>query len=309
MAEMTQQLQGQECSTEAGAIRAARAPMPAPGARQRAEPGRANADALRHAIETTVIPRLLRTQARLRQVQPAQDPGLPPPSAEEIAELVDLLLTREPPASIGFVEAMRSVGTTPESIYLDLLTPAARRLGVMWEEDECSFTEVTIGLQRLHTILHLLGPEFEGPAYIGPDVNGHIEPRRIGMRALMVQAPGEQHGLGLSMVVQFFRRDGWNVWNEPVTNSADLIDRVRRHPLSLVGISISCRERLDALASDIHSIRKHSKNRDLAIMVGGPIFNEHPQLVAMVGADATAKDGRDAVRQAARLISPLAQHR
>jgi methanogenic corrinoid protein MtbC1 len=265
-------------------------------------------DALRHAIETTVIPRLLMAQARLRQ-EHAPPASLPPPPAEAIAELVELLLARAAPAA-GFVEAMRAVGTSPESIYLDLLAPAARRLGVMWEEDECCFTEVTIGLQRLHTILHLLAPDFmgpalKGPAFKGPDLNGYVEPRR----ALMVQAPGEQHGLGLSMVVQFFRRDGWAVWNEPVATSADLVDRVRHAAVSLIGISVSCNERLDALASDIQAIRKHSKNRGVAIMVGGPIFIEHPQLAAMVGADATAKDGRDAVCKAAKLVSASAARR
>jgi methanogenic corrinoid protein MtbC1 len=37
-------------------------------------------------------------------------------------------------------------------------------------------------------------------------------------------------------------------------------------------------------------------------MVGGPVFLAHPELVAMVGADATAADGRQAVQQAQRLL-------
>jgi methanogenic corrinoid protein MtbC1 len=38
-------------------------------------------------------------------------------------------------------------------------------------------------------------------------------------------------------------------------------------------------------------------------MVGGPVFMEHPQLAAMVGADATASSGSEAVRQANHLVS------
>jgi methanogenic corrinoid protein MtbC1 len=38
-------------------------------------------------------------------------------------------------------------------------------------------------------------------------------------------------------------------------------------------------------------------------MVGGPIFTLHPDWVAGVGADATARDAREAPRVAARLLT------
>jgi methanogenic corrinoid protein MtbC1 len=311
---MTQQWQTQECWRETGAVSAARKLMPRTHARQqqaRQQPtlGDSGREALRHAIETNVIPRLLAAKDRLRSNADQREPGRPIPSADDLAAFVTLLLTREPPAAVGFVEAMRSAGISPESIYLDLIAPAARQLGVMWDEDACGFTDVTIGLQSLHAILRRFAPAFAGPHCGTHDVTGDGEPAQRGPRALLVQAPGEQHGLGLSMLVQFFRRDGWNVWSEPIAASADLVDRVRRRSVALVGISIACSARLDALASDIQAIRRHSQNQAVAIMVGGPIFIEHPQLAAMVGADATAKDGRDAVRQAARLISPSAKNR
>jgi methanogenic corrinoid protein MtbC1 len=40
-------------------------------------------------------------------------------------------------------------------------------------------------------------------------------------------------------------------------------------------------------------------------MVGGPLFIEHPELVAGVGADATAADGLQAVAQAQSLLTLL----
>ena len=190
-------------------------------------------------------------------------------------------------------------GLQPESLYLDLLTPAARRLGAMWADDVCDFSEVTVGLVRLHHIMRSLEPDFMRDASVRPD----------SPRALLIQMPGEQHGLGISMVVQFFRRAGWDVWNEPVATSADLLDMVRQQSLALVGISVSCSERLEALASDIRAIRRVSRNSRVRIMVGGPIFAEHPQLASMVGADATAADAREAVQQARTLVSSVARHR
>jgi hypothetical protein len=41
------------------------------------------------------------------------------------------------------------------------------------------------------------------------------------------------------------------------------------------------------------------------VLVGGPIFIAHPELVALVGADATAVDGRQAAIQAETMLSLL----
>jgi len=300
MARMRQQFTTSEGFSEAEAARATRQHMAAPRRTpQLREPDDQRHDLVKRAVEADVIPRLLMSRRPLKTLTPERASELYPPSAEQVSDLVSLLLTSEQPASATFVEAMREVGTSPESLYLDLLTPAARRLGVMWEEDECDFTDVTVGLIHLQSILRMLAPAFIG----------EVDLRRTGPRALLVQTPGEQHGLGLSMVVQFFTRAGWNVWSEPVATSAELIDMVRQEFVAIVGISVSCSERLDAIAHDIRAIRRESRNPCVGIMVGGPIFIEHPQLAAMIGADATASNGRQAVQQAQNLVSLLARER
>jgi methanogenic corrinoid protein MtbC1 len=43
------------------------------------------------------------------------------------------------------------------------------------------------------------------------------------------------------------------------------------------------------------------------IMVGGHLFAGNPDWVALVGADATATDGRDAILQAERLLELMSQ--
>jgi methanogenic corrinoid protein MtbC1 len=300
MARMRQQTISSEGFSEAEAARATREHMAAPRKKPMAREHDARRhDLLKRAVEAEVIPRLLMSRRPLKTLTPTRGVEAHPPSAVQVSDLVDLLLASEQPASASFVQAMREVGTSPESLYLDLLTPAARRLGVMWEEDLCDFTDVTLGLIRLQSIMRMLAPAFIG----------EVDLRRTGPRALLVQTPGEQHGLGLSMVVQFFTRAGWNVWSEPVATSNDLIDMVRHEFVSIVGISVSCSERLDAIAADIRAIRRQSRNPAVGVMVGGPLFIEHPQLAAMIGADATASDGREAVQRAQSLISVLARER
>ena len=59
----------------------------------------------------------------------------------------------------------------------------------------------------------------------------------------------------------------------------------------------------------IRALRRASRNRAIGVLVGGPLFIDHPELVARVGADATAIDGGQAPIQAQNLLALLARRR
>ncbi len=225
------------------------------------------------------------------------------PTQDQVDTLVDLVLRQDQRAAASFVDGMLAEGTAAESLYLDLLAPTARRLGIMWAEDECDIADVTVGLIRLQHVMRELMPNFLGRAGSHPGASCDLPVHPAAPRALLIQMPGEQHGMGLAMVSAFFRRAGWNVATEPVTDSAGLLSLVRRQAFGVVGISVSCSDRIERLAADIEAIRHVSCNPAVGIMVGGPPFVEHPQLAQLVGADATAVDGRQAVQQAHLLIA------
>jgi methanogenic corrinoid protein MtbC1 len=120
---------------------------------------------------------------------------------------------------------------------------------------------------------------------------------------LLAPVPGEQHTFGLLMVMECFRRAGWDVSDELPTSSGELVAMVRGERFDVIGLSASCERWLDALASNIRSIRRASCNRAIVVMVGGQLFSECPELVARVRADATASDGRQVVAQAEKLLA------
>lgn len=242
---------------------------------------------LTRTVQLDVIPRLV----------VAHVGAVPPPPALVVApahvlELVELVLARGESAAVAYVESMRGHGAGAEALYLDLLAPAAQRLGVMWEEDTCDFTEVTVGLWRLQAAMRELSPSF---------LDQRTD-RTDGPRILLVPLPGESHTFGLSMVYEFFRRAGWNAWSGPIRDSAELAALVGREHVDLVGFSLSCDERLETVYSEIRAVRRASLNPGLAVMVGGPPFVGNPLLAAQLGADGTATDGRQAVAQAQALV-------
>jgi MerR family transcriptional regulator, light-induced transcriptional regulator len=218
------------------------------------------------------------------------------PDSELIAEIANLVVREDVAAAATRIEALRQSGLTIETLYLELLAPIARYLGELWESDIVDFTTVTLGCGRLQQLLHELSPSFFREA----------EPHEHRRRVLLAPVPGEQHTFGLYMVAEFFRRAGWDVWSGCMPNR-ELAELVSKESFTLVGFSLSGDQRLDALASSIRSVRRASCNRGIGVLVGGPVFVGHPELVSLVGADATAQDGRQATQQAQNTLSLLSR--
>jgi MerR family transcriptional regulator, light-induced transcriptional regulator len=247
---------------------------------------------LARTIEADVIPRLVQAHRQAATAANTETAASPAQSAEQVAGFVALIVGDSDVDVQSAVDAKRRAGMTVESLYLDLFAPAARLLGEMWSDDHCDFSTVTVALGRLQRLLRELSPVF----------GTEIEYPANGRRAFFAQPHDEQHSFGLSMVAEFFRREGWDVFGVVGGTVDDPSVRVRTEWADVVGLSIGSERRLDWLRRCIVELRSASRNPGLVVMVGGPIFTLHPDWVASVGADATSRDARDAPRVATRLL-------
>ena len=178
-----------------------------------------------------------------------------------------------------YVEIALDIGATVEQILEELLAPAARRLGDMWESDDCDFLGVTTATHRLQTAVRRMSQH-------------HWMKRQGRPRALLAAAPGETHVLGVAIVRTYFENCGWSA---DLAGGGDLEAAVRRHWYELVAISISCDRFIDALAKVAVEVRKASRNRSVFLLVGGPIVASDPGLAARIGADAGAATPQEAI--------------
>ena len=243
-------------------------------------------------IEAEIIPRLMLAHRTQPHAGPQRSSLRTGPTSDEIEEFSNLCLVQDASASLAYVVALRDEGLTLEEIYLDLLTPAARRLGALWETDDRDFTEVTIGLWRMQQVMYELSPSFRRETDHQPGSRS----------ALLAPAPGSQHTLGVFMVAEFFRRAGWNVSGEPAMSARELIQAVSHDWYDVAGLSVGAELHIDGLTQFIADLRRASRNKALAIMVGGPIFVLHPEFVALTGADGTASDASKALTEAEKLV-------
>jgi methanogenic corrinoid protein MtbC1 len=250
---------------------------------------------LARTIESDVIPRLVQAHRSADAVRATA----PRPTAHDVQAFVADIVAENENAVAATLDRMRTRGLPVETLYLDLLAPAARQLGEMWDDDQCDFATVTVALGRLQCLLRELSPAFGTEVAHPPN----------GRRALFAQPRDEQHSFGLSMVAEFFRRDGWEVVGGVGGAVDDPGARTRQEWVDVVGFSIGSELRLEWLRTRISAVRESSRNRHIVVLCGGPIFTLHPQWLTHVGADATALDGREAPNVADRLLTAGAGRR
>jgi len=267
---------------------------------------KAEARVLNRTIEDEIIPRLLAVHGAAPTAPAAPADAFAPRAPahllqpDDVLRFAERLVSWDAEAAGAYLTTLRRRGLALEELYVDLMGPAARELGEAWSDDRRSFAEVTLGLSRLQTMLRALSPAFGDVGAPRPAPDGL--PRRI----LLAPTPGEQHTFGVSMVEEFFRRDGWEVVVESATAEGLLASAVSLERFTMVGLSLCRDDLIGALQSAIRSIRQHSLNADVSILVGGRVFADDPSLARRIGADAHATDARDAVDNAEKLIGASA---
>jgi methanogenic corrinoid protein MtbC1 len=259
-----------------------------------------NAAELAKMVESEIIPRLMLAHSTQTSLPPAipETARLDEETTEAFAQMV---ISKGPESLIAYVGVLLQGGLGIETIYMDLLIPAARRLGEYWDKDLASFTDVTIGLGRLQQVVRALGCKTTD--LLGRQQSGDGPPERS---ALFAPAPGENHTFGLFIIEDVFRRAGWRTWMEMAAADEDVLDTVRCHWFDIVGLSMSAATHVEKVKSAIKSVRAASRNPDLFVLVGGRLFIESPEYVAIVGADATAANGADAFQLADKAVRRFA---
>lgn len=241
---------------------------------------------LARIIEGEILPRLAQAhiEARSLQKEPAACPA-----PERVAAFARACM--EPDPGDEQVRALLDEGLPLATLLLDLLAPAARHLGLLWERDEADFIDVTAALGRLHSLARTLCVHMEAPRVL-PDA------RRI----LLMPCPGETHLFSLALVASFFREAGWHVVLL-TSDHTDPVETVRDERFDIIGVSLSCDVYLPAMADLLTALRTASCNPDIRILVGGPLFLRNPVSATVIGADAAAEDGRSAVQVAETLVA------
>ncbi|MFW2350893.1 cobalamin B12-binding domain-containing protein [Qipengyuania sp.] len=248
-------------------------------------------------VEGDIIPRLLLAHRGNRRVVAArlesEGDGAATLTTDEIERFSDLPLQLEASDLLDKIEQYLARGISAERIFVDLLASSARKLGELWEQDECDFVDVTMGLWRLQEVMRIV-------AMRSPNI---VRPLEAPPSALFAPMPGDQHSFGAIMIEEVFSRAGWEseVLFEP--KSLEIINFVSQRSFDVVGLTVTNDCPSGDIAELVAAIRSVSRNPAVRIIVGGRVIKAEPSLCYVVGADGTASDAVSALEMAERMVA------
>lgn len=216
------------------------------------------------------------------------------PTDDEVILFSDIAIHCDTEASLKFILMLMDRGVPIESIYLDLISPAAKFLGEMWIEDRCDFAHVTLGSSCLQRTLSLLSEKFASQRDILSNRS-----------ALVMTMPGDQHTLGPSLAAEFLRRYGWDVECIFPDTEDDVYEALRSQDFNMIGFSVAHEKDLDVLPNIISNVRDVAGERGIGVLAGGGAVLDHSNSLDSLDIDAIAGDGRETVISAGKVFETL----
>ncbi len=201
----------------------------------------------------------------------------------QLSQLPRLLLAAEPSRAFKLIADAYAERQSLGELCASLLEPAARSLGDLWQSDDCSEVDVTLGLCRMQMAIRRL--DFAPHAQAHQVANAHT--------ALLATQPGEPHMLGAATNAEMLWQAGWNTRVEfPATDEAlqSLVADTWFDSLDLSMSPSFCREDWrERLKTSIAAARRASRNPALAIVISGRLAFEQSDMAARVGANSGSR--------------------
>ena len=202
--------------------------------------------------------------------------------------LLDSLLAGDSRRLRDKVEEIAPDAEALPELYVNVLQPVMYRVGDMWAEGE-----VSVSQEHMATALisRVMAATYERLSI--------FEPTRG--KAVVACATDEFHELGARVVADLLELDGWDVafLGANVPNE-DFHHMVSETQPAIVGLSATLPYHLLRVKDILDPLREDQRLDRTRIMVGGMAFSMAPEAAEKVGADAWARDGKDARQVAAR---------
>ena len=214
---------------------------------------------------------------------------------EEINKLTNLLLDTEEGSFELAITVLKTHGAPIDYIVLDLIPSIARQLGKQWEDDSLSFADVSIGVNKLERVIHKLDYLFQA---------NQLD-RQQNKSIFISGFPGSQHSLGTLIFANFLIYSGWQVHRPHQVNIDSIVYGVSSKAIQAIAISISTNEQLEKLPELINLLREKSKNPEIIVLIGGPLYNKAPDEFQHIQANIKAFTPEESVQKLEQHLSQL----
>ena len=243
-------------------------------------------------VESQIIPRLLVSERIGKPHLTLVSSSKAMPSKKEIEIFTDLCSSDSSKDAQSFVDDLLNKGLSKEDIFLELITPAAQYLGSQWDDDRMDFSQVNLGLVRLHSIANEIRCTSKSDQFA----------KGKARRVMIASAPGSMHMLGTTIVADFFRKEDWQVVVAISSSANELVQTVSNEWFDVLGLSLSIDQQLTGLVDLIDQFKSLSLNPRMVVMLGGPIFSAKKLDANDFGANGICDNAKHAVGLAVSLL-------
>ena len=200
------------------------------------------------------------------------------PLGGQVALFAEAAIDGQPARAWAVIVRLLEQGCPPARITSDVLAPAQRRVGELWEAELISVAEE-----------HAVAAVTE---YCLDRLWQHVAETPAVGRVLVTGVDGEWHTLTSRIVAAAWRASGLEVVAlTPSLPAADLEAFARRDEASVAGVSCSVPAHLLGAWLTINALR----TAGLQVVVGGHAFDAYPHLGTRLGADEYVGDPFEAV--------------
>lgn len=200
-------------------------------------------------------------------------------------EYLDAVLAGDRRSAFGIIENARLAGMDIGTIYLEVLQPALREIGALWQRNE-----ISVAVEHLAT-----GITEAAMANLYQEVFAEV--KEDGPTLLAAAAETERHVVGLRMVCDLLELEGWQTVllgaSVPVESLVAMAHQLRP---AAVALSATIAPHAPQVRNAIAALRAAELEPVPVIAVGGRLFLDNPELATRLGADLTAPDAAALVR-------------
>jgi len=176
-----------------------------------------------------------------------------------------------------------------EVIYDQVFAEAMNEVGHRWEIGKVTIAEqhLASGITEYCRNLVLQFYSFNQTTPVG--------------RVLLTSVEGNQHSLGLNLLSDIFRWQGWEVFPFfPALPEEEIVRTVKLYQVDLVCLSVALKSQASKVAKIVHLLRQSGWSG--LIEVGGAAIINNSGLVQEIGADFGGGSAMETVTQATQLL-------
>ncbi|MEM9372984.1 MAG: B12-binding domain-containing protein [Planctomycetota bacterium] len=233
-------------------------------------------------------------QAARRGLTGSDDPGPPAlsgPGGEVAARYMLALMEGDRRGALTLLEEAVGAGMSPEDVMLGVLVPVEREIGRLWH-----LGEVGIGEEHFLTNTTMLALGWLRTLLTAEEPNGNT--------VLIGAVSGNRHELAGRITGLVMERAGFRVIDLGVETPAhDMIRAAGDYGVDAVLLGVMLTTQIESASQAIELMRADSRIGSAAIVVGGHVFDEAPDLWKRVGADGHARTIQEAPALIERLIA------